>query len=154
LPGLSIYEIDLSTGANRQLGVGAIPLCMAYCLVLSHDGTKLAFVNLAANLKSQAYVLNITNGKVSKLGEPRDASCLSWLDDGQGLVLLVREWVTLHQQSQERVVGMDLAGRETIIAKGDSPMLVPGGGRLSSSRTKSGRHATWMATTSRSTPGA
>lgn len=124
--GLSIYEIDLSTGENNRIGKGELPDGLAMGPVLSADGTKLAVVMLSPNLMSQVYVLNLKTGKASKLGQPMDTAYLSWLDDGKGLILVSRKTVSMDKPTEDSVARMDLDGKVTILTRGGSPVLIPG----------------------------
>jgi hypothetical protein len=126
----AIYEVNLSTGENRRLGKGELPVGLLMSPVLSPDGTKLAVTAFSPNLQSQIYLVDITSGKATKLGEPMDTAFLAWLDDGQGLVLVHRKMVSMDLPTENSVAILDMQGQVKILRQGNNPVLIPGKGRI------------------------
>ncbi len=53
-----------------------------------------------------------------------DAAFLSWLPDGQGLILVTREYADLNRPAVETIARMDLSGNITPIRKGSQPTVL------------------------------
>jgi len=128
--GLAIYEIDLSTGENRRIGEGALPDGMALMSALSGDGTTLAVLMFSPDLQSQLYLVDLAGDKARPLGRPMDTAFLSWLDDGQGLILVDRKMVSMDESTEDSVARMTLDGTVTVLVPGRHPVLIPRRGRI------------------------
>jgi hypothetical protein len=126
----AIYEVNLSTGENRRLGKGELPVGLLMSPVLSPDGTKLAVTELSPDLQSQIYLVDMATEKATKLGAPMDTAFLAWLDDGQGLVLVHRQIVSMDLPTKNSVAILDLQGQVKILRQGNNPVLIPGKGRI------------------------
>jgi hypothetical protein len=88
------YENELKTGENRRLGGDALAGGNSLMPALSPDGKTLALIHkrpAGRPLDSQIYLINLQSGDAKPLGKPADVAFLSWLPDGQGLLLLKRE---------------------------------------------------------------
>ncbi len=127
---LAVLEVNLSTGENRRVGEGELPKGMLMFPTLSPDGTKLAVLELSPDLQSQIYVVDMATGKATKLGAPMDTAFLAWLDDGQGLVLVHRQMVSMDLPTENSVAILDMQGQVKILLKGNNPVLIPGKGRI------------------------
>jgi hypothetical protein len=125
-----LFEINLSTGENCQIGGDPLPSGMAIGPALSPDETRLAVAIFSPNLKSQICLVDIKTGKASKLGTPFDTSMPSWLDDGKGLIMASREYPSMDQPAVSSVARMDLDGKLTVLAKGENPLVIPGRNKI------------------------
>jgi len=133
---LGLYEIDLKTGANRRLGGALLAGGITVMPALSPDGQTLAVLQKGMTermLDAQLCLVDLATGEARPLGEPRDMAFLSWLPDGDGLLLLSREPVDPADPfgpRTEMITRMDLEGRVTTIREGDSPVLLEDGQRI------------------------
>jgi len=129
--GLFVYEVDLSTGRSRRVGEGSLPQGMATGPALSPDGTTLALSVLSADMTaSQICLVDLKTDAIRKLGAPLDTAYLSWLDDGQGLVLVARKHTGKDRFRNESVARMDMNGKVTVLAPGSNPIVIPGRNRI------------------------
>lgn len=124
--GVALFEVDLSTGANRRIGADGLPPGMAMGPALSPDGGTLAIMMFSPNLMSQVCLVDLKTGTVRKLGAPLDTAFVSWLDDGTGLILITRKYTSMEKPSEDSLARMDLDGKVTVLAAGGNPVVIPG----------------------------
>ncbi len=130
---LALYEVDLRTGANRRLGGPTLRGRFALMPALSPDGKTLAVLTkdpARLGLESQVCLIDVKTGRARDLGKPLDTAFLSWLPDGQGLVLITRKYRSMDEPADATVARMDLQGRITAIRPGNHPVVLPGGKRI------------------------
>ena len=121
---LSLWEINLSTGENRQISVSGPGWPLATSV--SPDGTSLAIMKFSLNLKSQLCLLDTKSWKVSLIGGPMDAGAPYWLNDGKGFILFVRKWIAADKPSEDSLARMDLDGTVRVLGTGSQPKVIPG----------------------------
>jgi len=127
---LSLFEVDLRTGANRRLGGELLTGGHTLMPAASRDGTKVAalFNDFSAGmLASQVVVIDVKTGKATKIGKPMDTAFLSWLPDTGGLILITREFVAYDKPAKATVARMSLDGTITPIVRGNEPVLLADG---------------------------
>lgn len=125
--GIGIFEIDLETGDHRQLGGPELLSGITMFPTLSPDGRTLAALHMTPEsgpLHSQVFLVDIKTGESKPLGKPMDTAFLSWLPDGDGLVLISRESENLNEVSVGTICKMNLKGDLKEIRKGNSPLLL------------------------------
>lgn len=123
---VGLFQIDLSTGKIRRLaeslsGVSLFP-------AVSPNGKTLAFTNKSGGepglLDSQVVLVDIASGKARPLGAPLDTASVSWLPEGDGLVLVSRKYPEKGRPSVDTISRMDLDGRVTPIRAGSTPSVL------------------------------
>lgn len=130
---LGLYEIDLKTGANRQLGGEALGIGLSLMPALSPDGKTLAVLHKGAagsTLDSQIYLVDVETGDSKALGQLGDMAFLSWLPDGNGLVILLRESTdrsNLSSPQTKTICRISLDGQIKKLRDGDTPLLLTDG---------------------------
>lgn len=140
---MGLYEVNLKTGENRQLGGELLASGFTLMPTLSPDGQTLAVLHKGATgriLESQLCLVDLKTGAARPLGEQRDMAFPSWLPDGKGLILLDRESANPSDVSSatiETVARMDLEGRITKIRQGSRPVLLNDGKTILFEDTKS-----------------
>ena len=132
-PALTLFEVDLKTGANRQLG-GEL-LASGFCLfpTASPDGKSLATLNAASQnrlLESRIALVDLASGTARYIGKSMDTAFLSWLPDSSGLVLLRRESAGPDKPPKGIICRMDFDGNLTDLCVGDFPATIPGKNRI------------------------
>ncbi len=130
---IGVYEIDLSTGANRQLGGKLLASGFSMFPTLSPDGKTLAVFHKDVTAKpaeAQMCLVDVKSGAGRKLGKPLDCAHVSWAADGRSLLLTVRKLVDLLKPAESFICRMDLAGKVTEVRKGSRPLALPGGKRI------------------------
>jgi Tol biopolymer transport system component len=127
---IGLFQIDLATGRERRLGERALTRAAMFP-TLSPDGKTIAVLHMFGNfsdasalLNFQIYLVDVTSGDATPLGEPLDTAYLSWLPDGSGIVLVTRRNVDLESPSIDTVARMDLQGRITPICNGTNPVVL------------------------------
>ncbi len=127
---IGLYEIDLKTGTNRQLGGEALASGFSLFPVLSPDGKTVAVLHKGAAerlLDTQVYLVDLATGNARPVGKPHDMAFPSWLPDGSGLILLVREVDEATHTTKENIARMTLDGTVTKLCEGSSPVLLADG---------------------------
>jgi Tol biopolymer transport system component len=122
-----LFEINLLTGEHRQLGGKALEAGILHFPVISPDGRTLAAIKAdwaSGPLHSQVHLVDIASGTSKPLGKPLDTAFLSWLPDGEGLILVSRESPDPNQPSIGTICRMDLAGKLTPLRKGNAPLVL------------------------------
>jgi Tol biopolymer transport system component len=136
-----LFEVDLLTGANRQLARGQIQ-GFPMGPTLSPDGTTLAVAEIVPGrhetgtdltggfLRSQIFLVSVSSGAAQRLGQPLDTAFISWLPDSSGLLLITRKYESLNKPSVDAVARLSLDGSLTEMFPGSSPQLVLSGTRI------------------------
>ncbi len=130
---VGIYEIDLSTGANRQLGGKLLATGFSMFPTLSPDGKTLAVFHKDMSEKpaeAQVCLVDVKTGAARKLGRLLDCAHISWSADGKSLLMTVRKMVDVLRPASSFVCRMDLAGKLTEVRKGSRPLALRGGRRI------------------------
>jgi hypothetical protein len=136
----SLFEIDLVTGAHRELGVGqmrGVPMFPS----LSPDGLTLAVTEMAPGmnaeegspeslLNSQVFLVDLVSGEAKPLGPPLDTAFVSWLPDASGLLLITRKHVDMDKPSIDSVARLNMDGTVHEMFAGTSPQIVLSGTRI------------------------
>lgn len=113
-----LYEIDLSSGANRLMAEGTF-------MFPTSNGTTIAALRLgggATILESRVALVEVGSGDVRHVGASADRAFLSWLPDG--LLLLEREWKDPKEPAIPWICRMDLEGKVTRLRRGNQPALL------------------------------
>jgi hypothetical protein len=124
---MGLYEIDLKTGENRQLGGELLASGFSLFPALSPDGKTVALLHKGASgaiLEVQICLVDLATGNAKPLGKPRDTGPLSWLPDGKGVVIIDRKTVDMSKPAEETVCRLDLDGRLTNLCAGSSPRIL------------------------------
>jgi hypothetical protein len=113
-----LFEIDLSTGANRALAAGLLLFP-----AVSPDGRRVAALHMEKILGCRVALVDVQSGETKHIGEAADRAFLSWLPDG--LLLLEREW---QKDPKEPAIPwicrMDLEGTSKRLRRGNQPALL------------------------------
>jgi hypothetical protein len=134
------FEVNLKTGANRQLGGDALAAGVTVSPALSPDKTKLAVwhsqrapTEFGEKLTMTLHLIDVRDGVARPVGTPQDAAYLSWLPDGLGLLTALTErprdrpaesWIMRISLSDS------LSGTLTRMFPGDEPVVLPELGRV------------------------
>jgi hypothetical protein len=124
---MSVYEVDLRTGANRRLGGEALANGVTLSPTVSPDGKTLAVQHgtmVLGTLQTQIHVIDLATNTARAIGEPHDMASASWLADGSGLILVLRHPGPTPPERVAGIARMDLDGRVTPIRDGDMPTLI------------------------------
>lgn len=127
---LGLYEIDLKTGRNRQLGGDTLRRGACVFPRLSPDGKTIALLHKdfgGPPLQVQVVLLDRKTGRERPLGRPLDTGPVSWLGGAKGLILVTREYPRMDQPSIDTICRMDLEGRITPIRRGGIPRVLADG---------------------------
>ena len=123
----ALYRVDLRDATVTPLGGDALASGMAGQAALSPDGRTLAVVHipsLAAPQARQVYLVDVEAGGATPLGAPIDANAISWLPDGEGLIL----GRTDHPDDEKPWVGtvcrMGLEGKVAELFSGAHPTVL------------------------------
>jgi hypothetical protein len=139
---MGLYEVDLKTGENRQLGGELLASGSSLMPVLSPDGNRLAVLHKGASggiLDVQVCLVDLKTGDARPLGKPHDVAFPSWLPDGKGLLLLARERINPSDPAgakTDAIARMGMDGRLTKIREGSSPVLLNDGATILFQDTK------------------
>jgi hypothetical protein len=145
---MSLVEVNLRNGDNRKLGGELLAGGFTLMPALSPDGRAIAALHKGSAgriLDSQVCLVDLKTGAAKMLGTPRDMAFLSWLPDGKGLLLLVRESLDPSDPvaaTTSTVARMDMEGRITKIGEGGSPVLLGDGKTILYQDTKSHQWST------------
>jgi hypothetical protein len=123
---MGLYEINLKTGANRQLGGDSLAAGFSLFPSLSPDGKTVAVLHKGSSgriLDVQIYLVDLVSGATKPLGEPRDTGPASWFPDGRGLLVVDRNSIDLSKPSIETICRLDLDGKLTKLFPGSSPVI-------------------------------
>lgn len=126
----ALYEVDLSTGANRRLAENLEPSGQLLFATLSPDGRRLAALHGGGErkvLESDLALVDVETGDARYVGKPADRAFLSWLPDGRSLLLLERVRQDLKDEGEHWICRMDLEGRTSRIRLGEQPTLLRDG---------------------------
>ncbi len=119
-----LFEVDLRTGRDRRLGGAALATGACLFPALSPDGRTLAVVHVAPGAdRGQVQLVDLAADTVRPLGRPLMGGALSWLPDGQRLVLVARD----APAAPEHVAVLDASGRLTVLREGSAPAPLPDG---------------------------
>jgi hypothetical protein len=130
---LGLYQINLKTGENRRLGGDLLASGTTLMPALSPDGKTIAVMHHGSEkrlLDSHVCLVDLGTGEAKTLGDSHDLAYLSWLPDGQGLILLIRETpdpADLNSSRVSTISRMDLDGRISKIREGNAPILLNDG---------------------------
>jgi hypothetical protein len=130
---LGLFEVDLKTGENRRLGGELLAGGLTMFPTLSPDGKTLAVVHKGADqhlLDSQVCLVDVKTGAARPLGAPHDFGPVSWLPDGQGLIILVRVPDVANNRRTDNIARLDLDGNLTHLREGSMPVLLGDGHRI------------------------
>ena len=127
---LGVYEVDLSTGANRKIAPADLPSGQVMGPVPSPDENSLAVVVFPPSLMSQVCLIDLKTAKLTKLGSPLDTAHLSWTDDGKQIVLTSRKTIAMDKPSEDSVAKMGLDGQVSVMLRGHACFFVPGRNRI------------------------
>lgn len=136
---LGLYEVDLSTGANRELGANVFKAGFCFGPCLSADGKRLAvkFVEGADVTRPSPIVLvDVDSGRAWQLGRVVGGIHLSWLPDGKRILMLREEFEALDRPSVTTICTMDMKGGIRDIIPGGDPLLLDDGRVLFKPRGK------------------
>jgi Tol biopolymer transport system component len=140
---LGLYEVNLKTGENRLLGGNLFTSGFTFMPALAPNGQTIAVLHMGAAgkiLETQLCLVDLKTGSARPLSNPGDMAFPSWLPDGKGLVLLLRERsdpADVSSATTHTIARMDLEGRITKIRQGDSPVLLADGKTILFQDTKS-----------------
>jgi|SRR5580704_11407479 hypothetical protein len=124
------YEIDLKTGENRRLGGDALAEGNSLMPALSPDGKTIALIHKRPEgrpLDSQIYLINLNSAHAEPLGTPGDMAFLSWLPDGQELLLLKRlsaDPSNLALPLTDAIARLGMDGETTRLLEGTMPVIL------------------------------
>lgn len=124
---ISIFEIDLATGAHRRLGSPDLKQGTVLSPELSPDGAYLTVIQLnqgSGLLENQVHIVEVASGRSKPIGRPLDTAGATWLPNREGLILVSRESADLDLPSVGTICRMDLWGNVTAIRKGEHPMVL------------------------------
>ncbi len=127
---VGLYEVDLSSGANRRLGGELLSAGFSLFPVLSPDGKSLAVYHRAAGqniMEVQVCLVNVASGEGSRLGKTMSCAHLAWSTDGKSLLMTVRKGGDILNPSKDLVGRMDMEGKVAELRVGSRPMALPGG---------------------------
>ncbi len=130
---LGLYEIDLKTGVNRQLGGDLLANGYSLLPSLSPDGKTVAVLHKGASgpiLEVQICLVDLATGAAKPLGAPRDTGAVSWFPDGKALLIVDRKSIDLSKPAIETICRLDLEGRVTKLCPGSSPVMLGDGKRI------------------------
>jgi hypothetical protein len=130
---MGLYEIDLKTGENRQLGGDLLATGFSLFPSLSPDGKTVAVLHKDASggiLDAQICLVDLATGNAKPLGEPRDTGPLCWFPDGKALVIVDRKSVDVSKPAIGTICRLDLDGRITKLCPGSSPVVLGDGKRI------------------------
>ncbi|MBN1917507.1 MAG: hypothetical protein JW889_06325 [Verrucomicrobia bacterium] len=125
--GLGLYEVDLSTGENRELGgeVLANGFCFDPCV--SPDGKLIAVKFMKTpnpTRPSQIYVVDVKSGDARKIGEIVGGIHLTWMPDGKHVLMMREEFVDWRKTSVGTICTMAFDGTIEDIREGEWPVLI------------------------------
>jgi hypothetical protein len=126
----ALIEVDLSTGANRQLATNLAAEGMLMMPALSPDGRTLAVLHGGGNrpiLENHVTLVDLDSGDARYVGKTADRAFFSWFPDGKALLLLERSKVLAGEPEAHWICRMDLEGRVERIREGDHPVLLGDG---------------------------
>ncbi len=72
-------------------------------------------------VEEQIVLVDVASGRARELGKPLDSANLSWLPEGDGLVLVSRAAKDFDKPSEGTVCRMNLQGEVTRLRKGNMP---------------------------------
>jgi len=127
---MSLFEIDLQTGANRPIGNAILKSGFILSPVLSPDGKTIVFVHGMQGpglLTSRIGLLDLATDETRYVGEPFDTGIMSWLPDSTGLIVVERTYEQLDSVGERWVSRVDLDGRRTRLIRGDQPVVLGDG---------------------------
>jgi hypothetical protein len=127
---MGLYEIDLKTGANRQLGGDLLATGFSLFPSLSPDGKTVVVLHKGVSqriLEVQICLVDLATGKAKHLGKPRDTGPVSWFPDGRGLLTIDRNTAELSKPSIDTVCRMSLDGELETLCPGTSPVILGDG---------------------------
>jgi Tol biopolymer transport system component len=127
---MGLYEINLRTGENRQLGGALLANGFSLFPALSPDGKTVAVLHRgpsAATLQVEICLVDLATGNATPLGEPRDTGPVSWLPDGKGLVIADRKTIDVSKPSISTICRLGLDGRLTNLREGINPVVIGNG---------------------------
>jgi hypothetical protein len=130
---IGIYEVDLSTGANRRLGGKLLAEGITLFPRLSPDGKTLAVYHKGAPeglTDAQICLVDVATGEARRLGKALDCAHINWAADGKGLLMTVRKPAELLKPPESVIARMDLEGKVTELRKGARPLALPDGKRI------------------------
>jgi hypothetical protein len=130
---MALVEVNLSSGDNRKLGGEPLASGLTLMPAISPDGRTIAALHKGSAgriLDSQVCLVDLETAAARMLGTLHDMAFLSWLPDGKGLLLLVRESRDPPDPTApttSAIARMDMEGRITKIGEGGSPILLGDG---------------------------
>jgi hypothetical protein len=131
---MGLYDIDLKTGANRQLGGDLLATGFSLFPSLSPDGKTVAILHKGASeahiLEFQICLVDLASGQAKPLGQPRDTGPLAWLPDGNALLVTDRKAIDVKKPPVSTICRMDLDGRITPLCEGTAPVVLGDGKRI------------------------
>jgi hypothetical protein len=130
---MGLYEINLRTGENRQLG--GKPLAAGFSLFpsLSPDGKTVAVLHKGSSERltdTQITLVDLATGNAKPVGTPRDTGPVSWFPDGKALLTFERNDPKASKPAAETVCRIGLDGRVERIVEGALPVIVDEGKRI------------------------
>jgi Tol biopolymer transport system component len=130
---MGLYEIDLKSGKNRQLGGDLLATGFALFPSLSPDGKTVVVLHKDASgrvLEVQICLVDLATGTATPLGKPRDTGPVSWFPDGAALLINENKTVDVSKPSIGTICRMDMEGRITKLREGVSPVVLGDGKRI------------------------
>ena len=122
------YKISLETGAGVPLGGDTLARGFTLFPKLSPDGKHVVVQHRGSTgsvLQSRIQVINLETNEVKPVGGLMDMAFVSGLPDGDGFIILHREYESLDQPAREMICRVDLDGKRTEIREGKMPLVIP-----------------------------
>ena len=132
---LGLYEIDLQTGVNRQLGGDLLATGFSLFPSLSPDGKTVAVLHRGATEERDTGIPDVPCGpddreRRSHWEPRRDFGPPSWLPDGKGLLVADRKSIDASKPPLSTICRLDLEGRLTATREGTAPVVLGDGKRI------------------------
>lgn len=130
---IGLFEIDLGNGFHRRLGALELQYGEKVFGGVSPDGRTLAVLQMdhtAGPLHCRVHMVDVASGESKSIGPAVDMAYLSWLPEGDGLIVMTRERDDELEQETSTICRMDLDGTLTPIRPGHGPVVVPSESRI------------------------
>lgn len=120
-PAVGLFELDLKTGKQRQLGGETLADGFVDTPRPSHDGRRLVVLHKQSLLKpeSRVYVVDLESDQVTPVGKPMHVSSPSWFSNDEALLVAVREG-----EGGTTIERLDFDGTLTLLTQGRSPVIL------------------------------
>jgi hypothetical protein len=120
-PAVGLFELDLKTGKQRQLGGETLADGFADAPRLSSDGKRLVVLHKQSLLKPEArvYLVDLESDQATSVGRPMQVSSPSWFPNDEALMVAVRQG-----EGATTIERLDFDGTLTLLTQGRSPMIL------------------------------